>query len=148
MATAHLIVSAILRREGRILLVEEIGPGDPGPTWMLPGGLVEAGESVIEALQREVREETGLNIEPRPTLAFAVHVIEPDDQYLALTFACEAEGAVAPDDPDGYILDAAWVEEHEAIARLERVSWYDTRALRRMLADRQRRPDVTVVDRR
>ena len=148
MATAHLIVSAVLRRGGRILLVEEIGPGDPAPAWMLPGGVVEAGETVIEALQREVLEETGLKIEQQPTLAFAVHVLEPDDQYLALTFACEATGAPAPDDPDGYILDVAWVEEHEALARLDRVSWYDTRPLRRLLADKKPSPKVTVVDRR
>ena len=148
MATAHLIVSAVLRREGRILLVEEIGPGDPGPTWMLPGGVVEPGETVTEALQREVREETGLKIEAQPTLVFVVHVIDPEDQYLALSFACEATGTLASEDPDGYILDVAWVEQQEALERLDRVSWYDTAPLRRLLSDGQRPADFTVVDRR
>ena len=148
MATAHLIVSAVLQREGRILLVEEIGPGDPEPAWMLPGGVVEAGETVLEALEREVREETGLHLDPQPRLAFAVHVVEPEDHYLALTFACEATGALAPADPDGYILDVEWVQEDEALARLGRVSWYDAEPLRRFLADGQGPADVSVVDRR
>jgi hypothetical protein len=37
MATAHLVVSAMVRRDGRVLLVREIGPGDPEPCWMLRG---------------------------------------------------------------------------------------------------------------
>jgi hypothetical protein len=40
-APTVLIVSAIARRDGRLLLVEQEGPGDPEPGWMLPGGMVE-----------------------------------------------------------------------------------------------------------
>ena len=51
-------VSAILRWRGRILLCRhEKGNGD---VWLLPGGGVQAGESLLEALQRELWEETGL----------------------------------------------------------------------------------------
>lgn len=148
MATAHLIVSALLRREGRILLVQEQAPGDLQPIWMLPGGRVERGESILEAVRRELREETGLELAGEARLAFVTHVIATDEQYVALTFRCESVGALSSDDPDGYILDVAWVEEPEALARLEGVDWYDIGPLRRHLDNIERVADVAVVDRR
>jgi 8-oxo-dGTP diphosphatase len=52
-------VSVILRREGRILLVRQEKPGRE--YWLLPGGGVNAGESLVDALLREVAEEVGLS---------------------------------------------------------------------------------------
>ena len=49
----------ILRREGRILLVRQEKPGRE--YWLLPGGGVNTGESLVDALRREVTEEVGLS---------------------------------------------------------------------------------------
>lgn len=54
----RLRVSAILRWRGRILLCRHVK--DDGEVWLLPGGGVRAGESLLDALQRELWEETGL----------------------------------------------------------------------------------------
>lgn len=51
-------VSAILRWRGRVLLCRQEKPGKE--YWLLPGGGVEAGESLIEALRRELREELAI----------------------------------------------------------------------------------------
>jgi len=51
-------VSAILRWRGRVLLLRHEKPGSQ--VWLLPGGGVRSGESLIDALQRELWEETGL----------------------------------------------------------------------------------------
>jgi ADP-ribose pyrophosphatase YjhB (NUDIX family) len=51
-------VSAILRWQGRILLLRQEKPGKE--YWLLPGGGVDGGESLIEALRRELREELGV----------------------------------------------------------------------------------------
>ena len=51
-------VSAILRWHGRILLIRHEKRG--AEHWLLPGGGVRAGETLLEALQRELAEETGL----------------------------------------------------------------------------------------
>jgi len=56
-------VSAILRWRGRILLVRHNKPG--GAVWLLPGGGVRSGESLVTALHRELREETRLVSERR-----------------------------------------------------------------------------------
>jgi 8-oxo-dGTP diphosphatase len=52
-------VSAILRREDRILLCRHEKPGQQ--YWLLPGGGVNLGESLADALQRELDEELGLS---------------------------------------------------------------------------------------
>jgi 8-oxo-dGTP diphosphatase len=51
-------VSAILRREGRVLLCRHEKPGRQ--YWLLPGGGVNLGESLVSALQRELTEECGI----------------------------------------------------------------------------------------
>jgi 8-oxo-dGTP diphosphatase len=58
-----LAVSAAIVRDGRVLLVRRARPPANG-VYTLPGGVVEAGERLHEALVREVREETGLEIDP------------------------------------------------------------------------------------
>jgi ADP-ribose pyrophosphatase YjhB (NUDIX family) len=57
-AEPRIRVSAILRWRGRILLARHEKAG--GPVWLLPGGGVRAGESLLRALERELWEETGL----------------------------------------------------------------------------------------
>ena len=52
-------VSAILRWRGRILLLRHAKPGGE-EVWLLPGGGVRMGESLVSALRRELWEETGL----------------------------------------------------------------------------------------
>lgn len=56
-------VSGIAVKEGRLLLVGQEGLRSSGLFWSPPGGGVEFGEKIPEALVREFREETGLEIE-------------------------------------------------------------------------------------
>ena len=52
-------VSALLRWQGRILLIRHEKPGKE--YWLLPGGGVNSGESLVDALRRELREELGID---------------------------------------------------------------------------------------
>ena len=69
-------VSAAIVRDGRVLVVQRARP-PAGGMWSLPGGVVETGETLIEAVQREVREETSIEIEPM-ALAGYRESITPD----------------------------------------------------------------------
>jgi 8-oxo-dGTP diphosphatase len=87
-----LAVSATIYRDGRILLVRRAR--DPGrDLFSLPGGVVEAGETLAEAVMREVREETGLTVAP-VQLAGHREVIVRDAEgrverhFVILSFAC------------------------------------------------------------
>jgi len=56
-------VHALIERAGKVLLGRRAF--DPGAgCWGLPGGFLEEGEPPLDGLRREVREETGLTIEP------------------------------------------------------------------------------------
>ena len=84
--------SAIIRNsEGKILLHRR----SDNDTWALPGGTMEIGESIRETVKREVREETGLDVEPDYIIGIysdPKHVIEYSDgeirQEFSLCFAC------------------------------------------------------------
>ena len=54
-------VSAILRWQGRVLLCRQEKPGKQ--YWLLPGGGVDGGETLTEALRRELREELGIAVD-------------------------------------------------------------------------------------
>jgi len=58
-----LAVSAAIIRDGRVLIVRRARPPAEG-VYTLPGGGVEVGETLLEAVRREVREETSLVVEP------------------------------------------------------------------------------------
>lgn len=87
----YLAVSAAIIRDGRVLVVQRARPPMRG-VFTLPGGVVEAGETLQQALVREIREETSLTIEP---VALAGHreVIVRDDggrverHFIILAFA-------------------------------------------------------------
>ena len=56
-------VGAVIVRDERVLVVRRLNPPLQGQ-WSIPGGLVETGETIKQALIREIREETGLAVEP------------------------------------------------------------------------------------
>jgi len=57
------VVAAVLKDDRqRILITRRLSTSHMGGLWEFPGGTVEEGESDIQALKREIREELGLNI--------------------------------------------------------------------------------------
>ena len=77
-----LAVSAAIIRDGRVLVTQRArGPGIG--VWSMPGGVVEAGETLTQALVREIQEETALTIEP-VTLAGHREVVVRDGDGRAL----------------------------------------------------------------
>ena len=115
--------AAIFDQKQRLLLHKRSDDGK----WSLPCGWVEVGESVVEAIVREVKEETGLDVEPTHILgvydskAFAPH--EPHNSCHIL-YLCECHGgnlAISHESTDiGYFdMNAVteWHDGHEEKAR-------------------------------
>ena len=76
-------VSAMLRWEDRVLLCRHEKPSR-GEYWLLPGGGVNSGESLVDALHRELSEEVGLDDEiPLEGPIAIVDSIAPQPQFAA-----------------------------------------------------------------
>jgi len=73
------VVLAALTRSGRIMLLKRRNEPFRG-LWGMPGGKVKAGEFATSALEREVREETGLGIETSEFLGIVSELITEDDR--------------------------------------------------------------------
>lgn len=71
-------VGAVVWRDGAVLLERRGQPPRQG-SWALPGGLVDVGEKLEEALRREVREECGIDVTVGPLLGIFEPIERDDD---------------------------------------------------------------------
>lgn len=90
-------VGGIVVHNGQVLLVRR-GHEPLKGKWSIPGGLVELGEKLQKALRREIKEETGINVE-------ATHIVglferiqrDPEDgrvryHYVVVDYLCQLRG--------------------------------------------------------
>jgi 8-oxo-dGTP diphosphatase len=81
---------------GRLLLVER-GHEPLKGFWSLPGGILEVGETLADGIRREVREETGLEVEPLSVFEIFERVM-PDPagrieyHYVLIDYLCRPIG--------------------------------------------------------
>jgi 8-oxo-dGTP diphosphatase len=99
----------------RVLLVRRAHPPRQGE-WSLPGGKVELGESLADAVAREVREETGLDVRVGPLVEMFDRVHRDDRgavryHFVIADYLCRPVGGVLHPGDDA--ADAAWTSRAE-----------------------------------
>ncbi|MGK5630571.1 NUDIX domain-containing protein [Streptomyces sp. URMC 123] len=114
------VVAGIVRSGDEILLVREVIANEGPLAWSLPGGGVKAGELIDEAMRRELREETGLEVGEPEGMAFVVH---HDTPAYPSAILCGLEyrswrGEIAVADPSGDIVEARFFPIEEAMREM------------------------------
>jgi 8-oxo-dGTP diphosphatase len=106
-ARPEVAVGAVCTHLGQLLLIRR-GRGAAQGQWSVPGGHVEWGETLHEAVVREMHEETGLEVVVDRFLGWVERIVEPY-HYVILDFAVTAldpaQAPVAGDDA----AEVAWV---------------------------------------
>jgi 8-oxo-dGTP diphosphatase len=108
-------VGAVVVRDDKALLIKR-GQEPRKGEWSLPGGIVEAGESLLDALQREVREETGLDVDIGPHIETFDRIHRDEEgrvryHFVIVDYLCTSAGgeAIAGTDADA----VAWIGADE-----------------------------------
>jgi len=134
-------VGAVVVDRGRVLLVRR-GTEPLRGHWSLPGGLIEVGEALTDAIVREVREETGLHVRAVELIELIDRIHREDGRvryhYVIADYLCFVTGGElrAASDAD----EARWVERaqwnsHSALrldpiaVRIIEAGWQRARAL-------------------
>jgi 8-oxo-dGTP diphosphatase len=99
----------VFDNEGRVLLVERGNPPGVG-LWTVPGGKLEPGETLVQGVAREVREETGVVVEVG-TLACVVEHMSDGYHYVILDYVARPIGGTLAHASD--VTSAKFVDEGE-----------------------------------
>ena len=107
-------VGAVIVEDGRILLVKRAN--EPNRLkWSIPGGLVNAGETLAEALKREIKEECGLEIDVGDVACVSEEVFLENGEikfhYVIIDFYAKIVGGELRVGSDA--LEAKWVHFDE-----------------------------------
>jgi ADP-ribose pyrophosphatase YjhB (NUDIX family) len=115
-------VGAVVVDAGRVLLVRR-GTEPLRGEWSLPGGLLEVGEPLTACVIREVREETGLIVEPLELIELLDRIHRVADRvryhYVIADYLCRVTG--------GELLAAS---DADAVRWVERAEWNSHSALK------------------
>lgn len=114
-------VGAVVIQQGRVLLVRRASEPMKG-RWSLPGGLLELGESLAEGVVREVREETGLEVEVLDLVELLDRIHRQADRvryhYVIADYLCRVVGG-----------ELCAASDADAVRWAERTEWSSHSAL-------------------
>ena len=107
------VVAVIVDDEGRVLLTRRSIPPFQD-LWVMPGGKIDLGEPILEALKREVYEEVGLEIEVDGLIDVFEHLTPGDDNchFVILYYRCRPLHLDVIHNEDE-VAEAVWVSGSE-----------------------------------
>ncbi|WGG44991.1 NUDIX hydrolase [Rossellomorea sp. DA94] len=109
------VAGLVMDEDGKWLVVKKKYSGLKG-MWSLPAGFVNAGETVDEAVIREVKEETGLHTTIKGIIGVRSGVIQNDISDNMMIFLLENEGISSIKKEEAELWDVQWKSPQELLA--------------------------------
>ncbi len=107
-------VGGVVVRRGHVLLIRR-GTEPFKGRWSIPGGLLELGEELAAGARRELKEETGLDVEPLEVLSVFDRIMREGQRvryhYVIIDYVCRCKGGRLR--PASDVLDARWVRRED-----------------------------------
>jgi len=107
-------VGGIVIRRGRVLLIRR-GSEPLKGQWSIPGGVIEVGEELAEAVRRELKEETGLDVEPLEIIKVFDRIVRTGRRvkyhFVIIDYICGIKGGKVK--PGSDVIDARWVNPRD-----------------------------------
>jgi mutator protein MutT len=116
------VVIGVIVDEDKIFFTKRHDPGSPYDNkWEIPGGKIDHGEQPLEAVVREIKEETGYDIEVLRLLPIETAMHASDLQVIMVPYLCKIIGGefAAQDGEtlDGKFMSIKEMAEHEFLPR-------------------------------
>ena len=107
-------VGGVVVHRNRVLLIRRGGEPLKGE-WSIPGGLLEVGEELSQAARRELKEETGIDVEPLEIVEVFDRVFRQGRRvryhYVIVDYVCRLKGGRLR--PASDVLEACWVRRED-----------------------------------
>ncbi|WP_053959054.1 NUDIX hydrolase [Sulfobacillus thermosulfidooxidans] len=110
------VAAVIKNAQGELLAIRRGHEPEQG-RWALPGGHLEWGETLVEAVQREVHEEVGIDVYPE-RLLYVAEIRLPEAHFVVLDFAARIIGSDHVRSQSD-ALEAQWIN----LAYLDQIEW-------------------------
>lgn len=128
----HVVADALVIKNNKVLMVKRAGKLLEGGKWALAGGFADRDESISEAIEREVMEETGWKVKNIRLLTIIDNPDRPKEnhrQNVSFVYICEADKKVAEaddesDDQRWFALDSLPPKEQIAFDHAGNIDLY------------------------
>lgn len=110
------IVGGIIEKDGKILLVQEKQEKCYGK-WNLPAGHLDPNESIMQGAIREMKEETGCDVEITGVASVANRMLD-DDIFIGIIFTTKLINETIKIDPEE-ILDVKWWDINDILENMD-----------------------------
>ncbi|MFZ0640279.1 MAG: NUDIX hydrolase, partial [Candidatus Acidiferrales bacterium] len=108
-------VGGVVIHDSQVLLIRRGQPPLKG-RWSIPGGILEVGETIAEGIERELKEETGIEVRVLELIEIYEKVLRDEDNqpqyhFVILDYLCELVKGTAR--PGGDVTEVVWAGEQQ-----------------------------------